>query len=213
MEGASQAKERRRAPSPPTMSSLRRLTRPPRCLKRDRSEYDSEQSEEDHSSPLSVSPGLPHSPWSSSSFNDDGCSDRPRTNIMGGKGEVEGPREAKRSRVRAVVSGESVGRGGEGGDGLGPVSSKRGPPPARPPLSRSNKIGINHMDLLYETKEDKMVCRMCRYVNSPSTLFPLTQPFFFSFFFPFHEQDTQHQRQTDPGPQIPRNVFSKRELG
>ncbi|RDB20314.1 hypothetical protein Hypma_012631 [Hypsizygus marmoreus] len=25
-----------------------------------------------------------------------------------------------------------------------------------------NKIGINHMDLLYETRGDKMVCRMCR---------------------------------------------------
>jgi hypothetical protein len=27
-----------------------------------------------------------------------------------------------------------------------------------------NKLGINHMDLLYETRQDKMVCRMCWYV-------------------------------------------------
>lgn len=28
--------------------------------------------------------------------------------------------------------------------------------------ARPNKIGINHMDLLYETRGDKMICRMCR---------------------------------------------------
>jgi hypothetical protein len=28
-----------------------------------------------------------------------------------------------------------------------------------------NKLGINHMDLLYETRQDKMVCRMCWYVS------------------------------------------------
>lgn len=27
-----------------------------------------------------------------------------------------------------------------------------------------NKLGINHMDILYETRQDKMVCRMCRWV-------------------------------------------------
>jgi hypothetical protein len=45
----------------------------------------------------------------------------------------------------------------------------------RPPLKNTstnvrvrapvrNKLGINHMDLLYETRFDKMVCRMCRCV-------------------------------------------------
>jgi hypothetical protein len=29
--------------------------------------------------------------------------------------------------------------------------------------ARPNKIGINHMDILYETRNDSMFCRMCRY--------------------------------------------------
>jgi len=142
---------RRRGPSLlPPMPSLRRQTLPPRCLKRARTESDSEHSED--LSP--VSPAPPPSPWSlsSSSLNDDGSA-RPRIKA---KGE-EGPRDAKRSCVRAT--GESR------GEGQGGFGTKRSLTTATRPMppSRSNKIGINHMDLLYETKEDKMVCRMCRY--------------------------------------------------
>ena len=78
--------------------------------------------------------------------------------------DTGGGREAKRSRVggTATATSEGVGRGGEESKekGTGP---KRGGAAARPvPLSRRNKTGINHMDVLYETKEDKTVCRMCR---------------------------------------------------
>ncbi|KAF9460941.1 hypothetical protein BDZ94DRAFT_1323669 [Collybia nuda] len=46
---------------------------------------------------------------------------------------------------------------------------------ARP---RLNKIGINHMDLLYETRGDKMICRMCR--SHPKGTEKLTPPMTFS---------------------------------
>ncbi|KAF8223672.1 hypothetical protein L208DRAFT_1070591, partial [Tricholoma matsutake] len=36
-----------------------------------------------------------------------------------------------------------------------------------------NKLGINHMDLLYETRQDKMVCRMC---SSSSIVVPKKFP-------------------------------------
>ena len=88
--------------------------------------------------------------------------------VRDGEGtDTGGGREAKRSRVRgtATATREGIGRGGKESKekGMGP---KRGGGAAAWPVppSRSNKIGINHMDLLYETKEDKMVCRMCRYV-------------------------------------------------
>ena len=142
---------------------------PPRCLKRDRTEYDSEHSEDDqHPSSSPVSPAPPVSLRSLSSSlvtNDEGCSDQHGMAKVQTQGE--GGREAKRSRVRgtATATGEAIGRGGEESKDKGTGSKRGGGAAARPvPPSRSNKIGINHMDLLYETKEDKMVCRMCRCV-------------------------------------------------
>lgn len=35
-----------------------------------------------------------------------------------------------------------------------------------PSVVREHKIGINHLDLLYETRGDKMFCRMCRSASS-----------------------------------------------
>ena len=185
------------------MSSLRRLTLPPRCLKRDRTEYDSEHSEDDqHPSSSPVSPPAPVSMWSLSSSpvtNDEGCSDRRGMAKVHTQGE--GGREAKRSRVRgtATATGEAIGRGEEGKD-KGTGSKRGGGAAAWPvPPSRSNKIGINHMDLLYETKEDKMVCRMCRCVVHHYYLF-------FHFLcsrFSFHDSGLQTPRITTNRSQTP----------
>ena len=67
--------------------------------------------------------------------------------------------EAKRSRVRgtATATSEDVGRGGE-------ESKEKGMGPKRGGGAAVRPVPINDMDLLYETKEDKMVCRMCWYV-------------------------------------------------
>ena len=114
--------------------------------------------------------------------SDEGCSGR--RGMAKGMTQGEGGREAKRSRVRGTTTatGEAIGRGEEGKD-KGTGSKRGGGAAARPvPPSRSNKIGINHIDLLYETKEDKMVCRMCQYVLHHCLLFFhfLNSTFFFS---------------------------------
>ena len=128
--------------------------------------------------------------------NDERCSGR--RGMAKGLTQGEGGREAKRSCVRstATATGEGTRRGEESKE-KGTGSKRGGGVAARPvPPSRSNKIGINHMDLLYETKEDKMVCRMCRYVVHHRLLC-----FFVSYapVFSFH----------DPGLQTPRTTTNR----
>ena len=85
------------------------------------------------------------------------------------------------------------------GDRLGSrTSPKRNGVAAGPiPPSRHNKIGTNLMDLLYETKEDKMICWICRYVvHSSSSLFSIFLKL--GFFFRSDQEDCKSPRQTDP---------------
>ena len=128
----------------------------------------------------------------------------------------EGGREAKRSRVRGttMATGEDTGRGREESKEKG-MGSKRGGGAAAwlvPPL-RSNKVGTNHMDLLYETKEDKMVCQMCRcVVHYHHYLFSISYASVFLFmiqnFKPQGQPQTTHQPQAGT-----RDIFGQGELG
>ena len=154
--------------SPPTTSSLRRLALPSRCLKLDHIRLRGRQGQA--SPPFLLATLLYLRPLSSSLINDDRCLDRPRTKEGWPKGYTElcedlrlwlserAPAGEER-KAKTTIRTQDEGRG----DRLGSrTSPKRNGVAAGPiPPSRRNKIGTNLMDLLYETKEDKIVNVRC----------------------------------------------------
>ena len=68
--------------------------------------------------------------------------------------------------------------GGGGGGGCSQPSTSKAVPPSPPAPRLAKKLGINHMDLLYKTEKEVMICRIC-----------LSVFFFFSNFFFFAPKD------------------------
>ena len=157
-------------------------------------------------SPISPgNPALPR-PLSSSLINYDGCLDRPQTKEGRPEGHTElcedlrlWPSErapaGEERKAKITIWTKDKGRGGGSGSRTSP---KRNGVAAGPiPQSRRNKIGTNLIDLLYETKEDKMIRRICRYVvHSSSSLFSIFLKL--GLFFHSNQEDCKPQRQTDP---------------